>query len=325
MAGGSVRLTEVVDRFQRRHPAAGFPIAVIYKFFDDSGSYLAAMVAYYAFVSLFPLLLLGTTILGFVLTGHAHLQQQIVHSALNSVPVVGDNLNDPRGIGGGVGGLVVGLIGSLYGGLGIGQAAQYAMNTAWAVPRHHRPNPLKARLRSLMLLSTAGVGVVGTGVLSTLGASGAGSLQTASRVGVLGGSVLINMAIFVFAFRLAAERDLTIRDVVPGAILAGLVWQLLQTFGVLYANQVVRHASDVNKVFAAVLGVLAFLYLAGILLVLCVEVNVVRVKRLYPRSLLTPFLDDVDLTAGDVKAYRGQAQAQRFKSTEQIDVRFEDR
>ncbi|HEX2904258.1 MAG TPA: YihY/virulence factor BrkB family protein [Jatrophihabitans sp.] len=316
-------LTALLDRFQRRHPAFSFPIAVVYKFFDDSGTYLAALIAYYAFVSLFPLLLLGTTVLGLVLTGHDQLQQQILDSAVRQIPVVGSNLSDPHRISGGVRGLVIGTVGALYGGLGIGQATQYSMNQAWAVPRHDRPNPLKGRLRSLLLLSTAGVGVLATSALSTLGVSGAGSLALVSRLLVLAGSVLINAGIFVFAFRLAAERDLTLRDVLPGALLAALAWQVLQSFGVYYVNHVVRHASDTNGVFAVVLGLLAFLYLAGISLVLCVEVNVVRVKRLYPRALLTPFIDDVDLTAGDQRAYRGQAQAQAAKTTEQIDVRFD--
>ncbi len=317
-------LTARFDGFQRRHRVVGFPLAVIYKFFDDSGSYLAALIAYYAFVSLFPLLLLGTTVLGFVLRGHPDLQAEILKTAARQIPVVGKDLTDPGHIGGGIRGLIIGIVLAIYGGLGIGQAAQYTMNQAWAVPRHHRPNPVKARLRSFLLLSTAGVGVVLTGVLSGFGASGAGSLETASRVLVLAASVVVNIGIFVFAFRLAAERDLTIRDVVPGAILAALAWQGLQSVGVYYVKRVVRHASDTNGVFAVVLGLLAFLYLAGMMIVLCVEVNVVRVKRLYPRSLLTPFLDDVDLTAGDEKAYRGQAQAQRFKTSEQIDVTFED-
>lgn len=315
----------LLDRFQRRHPAVGFPIAVVYKFFDDFGPYLAALIAYYAFVSLFPLLLLGTTILGFVLRGHVDLQHDILKSAVGQIPVVGSDLTkDPHRIGGGVRGLIIGIVGALYGGLGIGQATQYTMNQAWAVPRHHRPNPLKARGRSLLLLCTAGLGVVLSGVLSTFGAAGAGSLATASRVLVLAGSVLVNIGIFVFAFRLAAERDLSVRDVLPGAVLAAVAWQALQTFGVFYIEHVVRHSTDTNGVFAVVLGLLAFLYLAGIVVVLCVEVNVVRVKGLYPRALLTPFVDDVDLTPGDQKAYRGQARAQAAKTTEQIDVTFQN-
>ena len=61
-----------LDRFQRRHPAAGFPLAVFYKYFDDSGGDLASLIAYYGFVSLFPLLL--STVLGFLLAGDQHLQ-----------------------------------------------------------------------------------------------------------------------------------------------------------------------------------------------------------------------------------------------------------
>src|SRR5688572_866437 len=60
-----MRLTERFDRYQRRHPWAGYPIAVIYKFFDDQGTYLAALITFYGFLSLFPLLLLLSSILGF--------------------------------------------------------------------------------------------------------------------------------------------------------------------------------------------------------------------------------------------------------------------
>ncbi|HST63561.1 MAG TPA: ribonuclease BN, partial [Mycobacteriales bacterium] len=60
-------ITARVDRFQRRHPAAGYPLAVAYKFFDDQGNFLTAMITYYAFLSVFPLLLLLISILGYAL------------------------------------------------------------------------------------------------------------------------------------------------------------------------------------------------------------------------------------------------------------------
>ena len=140
-------VSEWLDGFQQRHPAAGFPLAVIYKFVDDQGAYLAALVTYYAFVSLFPLLLLLTTILGFILHGNPDLQKQIVNSTLSQFPVIGDQIGSPKGLSGSGIGLVVGILGSLYGGLGVAQAAQNAMNVAWGVPRNERPNPLKARAR----------------------------------------------------------------------------------------------------------------------------------------------------------------------------------
>lgn len=316
-------VSDRLDGFQRRHRGAGFPLAVLYKYIDDNGGYLAALITYYAFVSLFPLLLLSSTVLGFVLSGDPALQHRVLSSALSQFPVVGDQLGDPKRIGGGAVGLIVGILGSLYGGLGVAQAGQYAMNTAWGVPRNSRPNPIKSRGRSLLLLSTAGVGLVGTTVLSALGASGVGSFGVVLKVVVLAASVALNTGVFIFAFRIATARDLSVRDVAPGAIAAAITWQLLQTFGVVYVGHVVKGSSATNGVFAVVLGLLAFLYITATAVVICVEINIVRVDHLYPRSLLTPFTDEVELTSGDRRAYSDQAKAQRSKGFEDVDVTFE--
>jgi membrane protein len=313
---------ERLDRFQRQHRWLGFPLAVVYKYIDDSGGYLSALIAYYGFVSFFPLLLLLTTSLGFALAGDPHLQHQVLTSALRQFPVVGMQLSDPTRIGGGAVGLIVGILGSLYGGLGVAQAVQYAMNTAWRVPRNRRLNPLRGRLRSLLLLLSAGVAVLATTFLSIVGSSGAGSLGLVLQVFALAASVALNALVFVFVFRKATARVLAVPDVVRGAVAAALVWQLLQSFGVIYVAHVVKNASDTNGVFAFVLGLIAFLYLAAMALVLCVEADVVRLDALWPRSLLTPFTDNVHLTEGDRRAYTSQVEVQRMKGFEQIAVHF---
>lgn len=315
-------ITERLDRFQQKHPGSGFPLAVIYKYVDDSGGYLAALITYYAFISIFPLLLLASTVLGFVLMGDTGLQTRILDSALQQFPVVGDQLADPRRLGGGTLGLVIGILGSLYGALGVAQAAQYAMNTAWHVPRHSRPNPFSGRGRSLILLGTAGVAIISTTALSTVGGVG-GTFGNLAGVVVVVGSVLINFGVFLMVFRIATTRALSVRDVLPGALTAALVWQLLQSFGIVYVQHVIRHASATNGVFALVLGLLAFLYLSAVVVVLCVEINVVLVDKLYPRSLLTPFTDNVLLTQGDRDAYSGQATAQSSKGFQDVDVSFD--
>src|SRR5687767_10078989 len=125
-------LTERADAFQRRHPVASFPIGVLYKFSEDQGPYLAALVTYYGFLSLFPLLLLLTSILGFVLDGHPDLQQQILDSTLSQFPVIGDELADPQGLRGSVGAIVIGGLVALYGALGVAQAIQNTMNVTWS-------------------------------------------------------------------------------------------------------------------------------------------------------------------------------------------------
>ncbi len=316
---------EKIDAFQRRHPAAGFPIAVLYKFFDDQGNYLAALIAYYGFVSLFPLLLLLSTILGFVLKGNPDLQQRVLHSALSQFPVIGQQLGEPKRIGGGTGGLVIGIVGSLYGGLGVAQAAQNAMNTAWAIPRNSRPNPIKARGRSLLLLGVVGLAILGTTILSALGSSASAygaNVGLGIQVLLIIASVIVNASVFILAFRVATAIDLTLKEVAPGAIGAAVIWQVLQSFGTVYVGHVVKSASATNGVFALVLGLLAFIYLAAMAVVLCVEVNVVRVRQLHPRALLTPFTDNVDLTSGDRSVYSDSAKAQRTKGFEKVDVQF---
>lgn len=255
----------------------GVIVAVIYKYNDDQGGYLAALITYYALVSLFPLLLLLTTALGVVLAGRPDLQAQVLHSTLSQFPVLGSQLHHPEGLSGGAVGVIVGLLGALYGGLGVGQALQNAMDSVWAVPKHKRPNPIRSRLRSLLLLLVLGSAAIAATVLAAVGhAAGAvGILETA---GLALAAVVINALICLVAFRVTTARALTYRQVLPGAVAAAFIWQMLQWFGAGYVAHTVKRASATNSVFALVLGALAFLFLASVALVLCAEVNVVLGK-----------------------------------------------
>ena len=315
-------LVERADRFQRAHPRAGLPLAVLYKFFDDQGTYLAALVAYYGLLSLVPLLLLSTTILNFTLEGDPDLQRKVFDSALGQYPIVGHQLANPNGVSGSSLGLTVGIVGTLFFGLNVAQAAQNAMNTVWRVPRNDRPNPFRSRGRSLLLLTIGGVAVLVTTGLATLGSQvDAFGITTQVLIGL--GTLALNAVFFSIGFHVATARRLTLRQTVPGAAGAAVVWQALQYVGALYVSHAVRGTSDVNGVFALFLGLMAWLYLGSLVMVFAVEYNTVRSLRLYPRALLTPFTDDVDLTAADVESYAQQARAQRFKGYEEITVRFD--
>src|SRR6185503_5091784 len=318
--------TERLDRFQQRHAWAGFPLAVVYKFADDQGNYLAALITYYGFLSFFPLLLLFSSVLGFILQGNADLQDQILNSTLSQFPVIGEQLSSPSGLHGSTTAVVVGLVGSLYGALGVAQATQNAMNSAWAVPCNRRPNPIAARLRSMLLLLTVGLAIVGTTVLSALGSSGGAfgaNLGFGTKVLATLLSVALNTIVFVLAFKVSTAHKLSARDAAPGAVTAAVIWQVLQSFGTAYVGHVVKDATVTNAVFALVLGLIAWIYLGAVTVVMCVEINVVRTQNLYPRALMSPFTEDVDLTRADQRAYSGQATAQKTKDVETVDVSFE--
>ena len=315
-----------VDAFQRRHPVVGFPLAVAYKFFDDQGVYLAALVTYYGFLSLFPLLLLLASVLGFVLDDDPDLQDRILDSTLSQFPVIGEQLRDPQGLQGNGAAAVIGAIVAIYGALGVAQALQNAMNVAWAVPRHRRPNPITARGRSLLLVATAGLAVLATTTLSAFaGAVGAGdgAMSSPTSLAVTAGAVVVDAMIFAAVFRIATATRISFGAVVPGALFASIVWQLLQVFGTAYVDGVVRDAGLAYGVFAIVLGLLAWIFLAALGVIVGVEINVVRTKRLYPRALLTPFTDNVELTSADRRSYTDAAVAQRHKGFEQVVVSFD--
>lgn len=313
-----------VDGFQRRRRVVGLPLAVVYKFFDDQGNYLAAIITYYAFVAIFPLILISTSVLGFLLQGDDRLQQQLLDSALGRFPIVGDQLGRPEGLRGSGSAVVVGALAALYGIVGLGQASQNAVNAAYAIPRNSRLNPVISRLRSLLFFVLGGLALITLGVVSSLanhsevlGSGFAGSLLGDLTTVVLTGLVLTTM------MRLALPERPAWRWVLPGGLAIAVMWQLLQRLGGLYVERVVNRVSEMNGVFALVLGLVALLYVAAVMAMLGIQINVVLAKRLYPRALLTPFTDNVDLTEADRRVYTEYAKAQRHKGFEHVTVTFE--
>jgi membrane protein len=280
-----------LDALQRRRRVLGVPIAVVYKFFDDQGGYLAAVLTHYALIAILPLLLLASSVLGFVLQGHPTLQGTILSSALAQFPIIGDQLGRPGGIQGSTSAVVVGSLAATYGAIGLGQAAQNAVNTVWAIPRNSRLNPFLSRLRSLAWLVLAGFALVLIAVLSSVG-SHVEIFGTRFGGGihwlVLLVTVVVNAAVLMLLMRLSTPQKERLRDVLPGAAVIAVLWQLLQMLGGLYVSHVIANANQMNGVFAVVLGLVALLYIAGVMAMIGLEVNVVLAKRLYPRALCAP-------------------------------------
>lgn len=311
-----------VDRAQRKFPPLGYPIAVVYKFIDDLGNYLGALLAFYAFVSLFPLLILGSTILGVVLSGDPKLQQELIKSALNEFPIINDQITSPNALSGSWVSITVSTLVALYGALGSAQAFQYIANSVWQVPRNSRPNPFAARGKSVGL-----IGLLGTALLATIGLTTVMPrlvhLEGLASLGVKLGTVGIDVVAIMVAYHVGTSRSLRWRDIWPGALFASCMWQVLQRFGGIYVEHVVQRNKAMDGTLAVVLGLMLFLFIAGIIIVLSMEINAVWVLRLWPRALLTPFTDNVRLTEADVRAYSGLAHTTRLKGFQRIDVGFD--
>ena len=319
-------VVERLDRYQLRHGWLGLPLAIVYKFFDDRGPYLAALLTYYAFASLFPLLLLFFSALGFFLQDHLGLRHALEHSVLKDFPVIGAQLSKNVATFRGSGpALAVGVLGTPCGGLGAMQAAQAGFHRIYGVARHEQPNPLRSRLRSLALLALLGSGVLlSTGIAVVLSTANGIShlLGPAIHAGGYGLSYLIDVALFSAAFQLLTARELRTRQVLTGGMIAAGAWMLLQSFGGGFVAARLRKTNELYGIFAVVLATLAWLYLQSLILMLAAEINVVRHRRLWPRALLTPFTDDVVLTPADRQAYEMYVATQRFKGFETVNVNF---
>jgi YihY family inner membrane protein len=313
-----VSLTDILndlDRRQQKRRWVAFLAAVVKKFSDDQAGQLAALIAYYGFVSLFPLLLVLVTVLGFVLQGDPDLQREILNGTLGQFPIVRDQLK-LHSLSGSALALTVGLVVSLLAGLGIMNASQNAFNRIWGVPFKQRPNFIFMRLRGLGMLAILGAMVI----ISTVVAGSVGSASHGA-LAVVGGVVVafaFNLALFMTAFKLLPALELSWRELLPGVIVAVVCWQLLQHLGGFYIDHTLKRTGPLYGVFALVLGLLAWLFIGAQLTIFAAEINVVKVRRLWPRSLFSDALLDADR-----RALAASAEIEERVPRENVEVDFD--
>lgn len=302
------------DHFQQRTPWLAFPIAVAKKFGDDEAGYLASLVAYYGFFSLFPLLLVFSTVLGFVLQGHAKLQQTIIHSALGTLPIIGSQIKVHSLRGSGIG-LVVGIVFTLLAGIAVIQAMEYDMDEIWGIPFVNRANWLLSRVRAIIMLAVLGITSLVATALSSVTSAG-GHVWLGFRILGPIASLFVNFATLTLAFRILTAADLAWGDVVVGAATAAVVLDVLELLGSLYIGRVLKHASQTYGTFGTIIALLSWLYLGAQITFYGAEINVVKAKRLWPRSIVAPTMPT------DHKALTMQATKQQRRSEQSIEVQF---
>jgi YihY family inner membrane protein len=311
------RIVRRADRAHQRRPWIAFAYAVVKKFGDDQAGNLAALVSYYGFFSLFPLMLVLVTVFGMLLQGNIELRESIQSSALANFPVVGDeissNVHPLRGSGLALG---IGIALALWAGLGVLKVMQTAMNTVWNVPHRYRPNFVRSILRAAIMLIVLGVITVAS---TAAGSVGAGSDNWTFGVLGIAISLWLNFILFMLAFRILTTEDVSWADVRPGAIVAAVAWTALQALGGYFVSHQLQGATETYGTFATVIGLLAWIYLGAQVTLLAAEVNVVKKRRLWPRAIVQP-----PLTDADERALRGYAKQEERRPEEEVQVRIDD-
>jgi YihY family inner membrane protein len=304
-----------VDAFQQQHKPVAIPIAVVKKFSEDQSTNLASMIAFWAFFSIFPLLLVLVTLLGFFLPSGT--RDSVLTQVAQFFPLL-----DPTSISGLTGSwwaLIVGIVTALWSGSAVVRTVQFAFNSVWEIPYHQRPKFVEKLLRSLLVLSTIGVGLV-LSVLITGFVSGASHTLHLAWFGHLLGYVIaiaLDVVLFIAAFRMLTDRDISTKDVLPGAVLSGVAFWILQSLSSLIISHYLSNAQSTYGKFATVITMLWWFYITSIVTLMGAQLNVVLKERLYPRGLVKP------QTEADHRFYDNVAKERTYHEEQRVETRFE--
>src|SRR6202035_3641642 len=283
-----------VDRFQQRLPVLAFPVGVWSKFNDDQAGNLAALIAYYAFAALFPLLLVLVTVLDIVLKNDPSLRDSLLNSALSQYPVIGPQIKSNLGSIGASGlPLVIGVVFLLLGARGVAGAMQNAMYEIWGIKKERRPGFPLQQLWAFALVLTVGIGFIVTTFLSGV-AGGAGHLLNGAvaHVGAVAISLVLNVGVFWLSFKIATAWQVPWRELRIGSAIAAVCWQALPGGGGYVGGHQLHRANELYGIFGVVLGLLAWLFLQAEVTLYAAETDVVLARRLWPTSVLPAQTDE---------------------------------
>ena len=308
-----------VDGTQRRFTPTAFVFGVIKKFGDDNGGVLAANLAYSAFISLFPLLLVLVTLLGLIAAIDPSFKADVLNAVAGQVPLIGHQLtgNVHQLKRASVIGLVVGFCGLIWGATGLAQAGLFTMEQVWNLPGPARPGYVPRLGRAALFLCLLGGGVIVT--------TGLASLTTYLHTGlpfkvlVVVVTAAFNVGMYLGAFRVLTPKGVPTGKLLPGAITGGILYTVLQSLGTWLVHHYL-HSNSVYGVFATVLGLIAWIYLAVEITVYSAEVNVVLTRRLWPRAIVQPPLTEADRASMALQALQNQRRPEQH-----VEVTFDDR
>lgn len=309
-----------IDNFQRSHRLTAFIFAVQKKYGEDDGGQQAAMLTYYGFLSLFPLLLVATSILQIFLHSHANIRQDVIHTATKYFPVLGDqlqsNVHTLRGAGIA---LAVGIVLTLWGAKGVADVFQSTMNHIWGIPRYRRPGFPKGPLKSIGIMALGGIGFIVAAALSGYAASLDKLFLFRVVSVVISAGILFSVFWLLYKWGLANSTHVSRHAFAISSASAAIGMEILQVVGGYLVTHQLHHLKQLYGTFAATLGLLFWIYLQARVVLYAAEAGVVSNKKLWPRGLVQE-----NMTDADKRAYRRQAKKEKFVPPEDINVGFQD-
>jgi YihY family inner membrane protein len=312
------KLIRALDSFQQRHAWFGFTYAIIKKYGDDQASYQAALLTYYGFLSLFPLLLVLTTVLGITAGHHSGVQATITNSITSYFPQLGSQLSAHiHSLHKNGSALIIGIVLTFYGARGVADVFRYGVNHVWQVPGTERDGFPKSTIKSLAIVIVGGLGFMVASL--TAGYAGAVGQGIAFRMLSLVVNVFILFWLFNFLLNVSLPYHVKLSKTWAGAATAAIGLVVLQSVGSYLLTRELKNLDTLYSTFAIALGLLYWLYLQAQVLYYAVEIDVVRSKHLWPRAL-----DASRPTKADELVYTNLAKKEKKLTTETVSADFSD-
>lgn len=283
-----------VDSFQQKHKSTAFSFAVIKKYSDDRAGYQAALVTYYGFLSLFPLLLILSTVATIAGTRNPAFGDQLVNSVSSYFPGLGESLNNSiKGASRTGPALLIGLLFALYGARGVADAFRHAANNIWHVPMARRSGFPRSQIRSFCLIVGAGCGFIAAAIITGYAATSGSGMG--ARMLSIACNLVILYGVFVFIMRLSLPLSIPVKKFRFGAAFCAVGVTVLQQLGtILLAHHAKGLSSAYSAVLVSTLGLIAWIYLQSQVVMYAMVIDTVRDGNLWPRSLSGQKLTSVD-------------------------------
>ena len=190
----------------------------------------ASLLAFFTFLSIFPLMLAATSILGLVLEDNDDLRNRIIDNAADAIPVIGADLKaDPDAISGSIWIVIIGILGALWSSMRAFLGLQGALDDTWEVPVDDRPGMPVQRGRAIVGLLILGIQQIGSIAITAI--VNAADLPGISQLLVALGTVVVNIVVIAAMYRFLTSASPSFGDVWPGAIMAGIIFSVLHYFG----------------------------------------------------------------------------------------------
>ena len=245
---------------------------------SDRITFIAAGLAYYALISLVPLLLLAIVVTS-VVGGDALVDAIVAEASRTLGEGVGGLLATAlSGAAGRGGATVFGLAVLLWSGLKLFRGIDVAFSEVYGVSS--QPS-IFAQLRDAAItLGAVGVGVAATvAVGGAIAGLGAAAVEGYDAVGIAGAAVLVAALTVAFLplYYVLPGPDVSLREALPGAAFAAVGWTALQTGFRLYASAAGSY--EAYGLLGGVLLLVTFLYFGGLLLLVGAVLNAVLAGR----------------------------------------------